>query len=399
MTYDAIIVGARCAGSPTAMLLARKGYKVLMVDKAGFPSDTMSGHYIHQPGVACLTRWGLRDAVAATNCPPISTIRFDVGPFALEGQPPAADGVKEAFCCRRYLLDQILVDAAVAAGAELREHVSVQDLVWEDGKVAGIRTASGIENARIVIGADGAHSLVAKLVDAPSYDAHDPLSCGYYTYWTGVELDGKAHMLPRGDRMLGFAPTNDGKTLAFFQGPVAQFHQFRSDIEGSYFEAMNRDPWAAAQVAQATRVERFTGTADLPNFFRKPYGPGWALTGDAGYHKDPITAQGITDAFQHSELLVDAIDAGFSGRQPLDEALAQYETARNEYAGPIYHLTMDFAKCEPPPEEMQQLFGALQGNQAGINAFLGLIAGTTSIPQFFSEENMGRLMGAAAGVR
>src|SRR3954453_14593544 len=97
--YDAIIVGARCAGSPTAMLLARKGYKVLMVDRAGFPSDTMSGHYIPQPGVACLDRWGLRAAVAASNPPPITTVRFDVGPFSLEGEPPAADGVAEAYCC------------------------------------------------------------------------------------------------------------------------------------------------------------------------------------------------------------------------------------------------------------------------------------------------------------
>src|SRR3954471_8235118 len=96
--YDAIIVGARCAGSPTAMLLARKGYKVLMVDRASFPSDTMSGHYIHQPGVACLQRWGLRDAVAASNRPPITGIRFDVGPFALEGQLQPSDGVAEAFC-------------------------------------------------------------------------------------------------------------------------------------------------------------------------------------------------------------------------------------------------------------------------------------------------------------
>src|SRR3954462_12511283 len=109
--YDAIIVGARCAGSPTAMLLARKGYKVLMVDRASFPSDTMSGHYIHQPGVACLQRWGLRDAVAASSCPPITAIRFDVGPFALEGETQPSDGVSEAFCCRRYVLDKILVDA------------------------------------------------------------------------------------------------------------------------------------------------------------------------------------------------------------------------------------------------------------------------------------------------
>jgi flavin-dependent dehydrogenase len=394
--YDAIIVGARCAGSPTAMLLARKGYKILMVDRAGFPSDTMSGHYIHQPGVACLERWGLRDAVAATNCPPISTIRFDLGPFALEGQPPAADGVTEAFCCRRYRLDQILIDAAVAAGAELRERVSVEGLVWEDGEVRGIRTASGTETGRIVIGADGVHSRIARLVNAPMYEHTDPLSFGYYTYWTGIDTGGKVRLLPRGDRFIGVLPTNDDKALVFYQAPIAQFHEHRTDIEGHYFEAMNRDSWLAEQLSHATRTERFAGTADLPNFFRRPYGPGWALIGDAGYHKDPITGQGITDAFHCSEFLAEAIDAAFTGRKPIGEAMAEYEAKRNQLVGPLYHFTLDLARCEPPTAEMQQLMGALQGNQAAINDFLGCIAGTTNIPRFFSEENVGQIMAAAA---
>src|SRR5438046_2662327 len=124
--YDAIVVGARCAGSPTAMLLARKGYRVLLLDKAGFPSDTLSTHLVHQPGVASLKRWGLLDAVVASNCPPLHRLVFDVGPFALTGTPPPADGAADAYVPRRRVLDQILVDAAVAAGAELREHFSVQ---------------------------------------------------------------------------------------------------------------------------------------------------------------------------------------------------------------------------------------------------------------------------------
>jgi len=393
--YDAIVVGARCAGSPTAMLLARRGYKVLMVDRGSFPSDTMSGHYIHQPGVAALERWGLREAVAASGCPPLTTVRFDVGPFALEGSPPPADGITEGYCCRRFILDQILVDAAVASGAELRENVTVTDLVWEDGRVTGIRTASGVENARIVIGADGLHSKVAAWVDAPVYDAYDTVSCGYYSYWTGIDHGGKVHLLPRGDRFLGVAPTNEGKAFVFYQGPIAQFHEMRADIEGQYMAAMSRDPWLADQIAHATRVERFTGTADLPNFRRKPYGPGWALVGDAAYHKDPITAQGITNAFESAELCAEAIHAGFSGRRPLDEALAEYETKRNESTGPAYHLAMDVAKCEPPAPEMQALLGALQGNQEDTNAFLGCIAGTTWIPQFLSEQNVGRIIGQA----
>jgi flavin-dependent dehydrogenase len=128
--YDAIVVGARCAGSPTAMLLARKGYRVLLLDRDIFPSDHLSTHWIHQPGVARLERWGLRDRLAATGCPPITSITMDLGPFALRGSPPPFEDVAEAYCPRRTVLDKLLVDAAVQAGAELREHFAVQELVW-----------------------------------------------------------------------------------------------------------------------------------------------------------------------------------------------------------------------------------------------------------------------------
>lgn len=400
--YDAIVVGARCAGAPTTMLLARKGYKVLMVDKGTFPSDIMSGHYIHQPGVAALERWGLREAVAATKCPPLKSIRFDLGPLVLEGSPPASDGVTDAYCCRRYLLDQILIDAAVASGVEFRERVSVEDLTSEDGKVTGIRTSSSsgaiTENARIVIGAEGQHSTVAKLVDAPVYEDYGVISFGYYTYWHGIDHNNQVRLMPRGDRAIGVLPTNDGTTLMFYQAPIAQFHEHRTDIEGHYREAMSRDPWLVEQLSHATQAERFVGTADLPNFFRKPFGPGWALVGDAGYHKDPITGQGITDAFHCAEYLSEAIDAGFSGRKSLDEAMAEYEGKRNQLVMPLFHMTMDFARCEPPPPEMQALMGALQGNQEDTNAFLGCIAGTTNIPRFFAEENVGRIMAQAASL-
>ena len=140
--YDAIVVGARCAGSPTAMLLARKGYRVLLVDKAGFPSDTLSAHYIHQPGVAKLHRWGLLDKVAASGCPPIERQVFDVGPFALRGSPPAADGITAGYAPRRTILDKILLDAAIDAGVEVREHFSVEELVTDGERVTGIRGRS-----------------------------------------------------------------------------------------------------------------------------------------------------------------------------------------------------------------------------------------------------------------
>src|SRR5438045_803498 len=172
--YDAIVIGARCAGSPTAMLLARQGYRVLLLDKASFPSDTLSTHYIHQPGVARVKRWGLLDRVAASNCPPVRRQMLDVGPFAVVGSPPPVDGVADGYAPRRTVLDQILVEAAVAAGAELREHFSMDDLVTDGGRVVGIRgRAVGggtvTEKARIVIGADGLHSMVARSVQAATY--------------------------------------------------------------------------------------------------------------------------------------------------------------------------------------------------------------------------------------
>jgi flavin-dependent dehydrogenase len=200
--YDAIIVGARCAGSPTAMLLARKGYRVLLVDKATFPSDVVNGYYLHQTAVARLKRWGLLDKLRACNCPPLLTLTFDFGDFAVEGYSP-----------RRAVLDKLLVEAAEEAGTELREGFAVQELVWDGACVAGIRGraqggATVTERARIVIGADGRHSCVARTVKAPAYHVQPALTCWYYTHWSDVPAEGVEIYL-RDRRMLIACRTND----------------------------------------------------------------------------------------------------------------------------------------------------------------------------------------------
>ena len=191
--YDAIVVGARCAGSPTAMLLARKGYKVLLVDRTVFPSDmAFSNHFVHQAGAACLQRWGLLERLAATGCPPITEDFFDYGDFSLTGPVPPADGVNTAFAPRRIVLDPILAAAAAESGVELREGFSVQELVWDNGRVTGIRGrhkgATLTDKARIVIGADGMFSAVAKAVQAPAYSSSPPLEGSWYAYWSGVRM-------------------------------------------------------------------------------------------------------------------------------------------------------------------------------------------------------------------
>jgi 2-polyprenyl-6-methoxyphenol hydroxylase-like FAD-dependent oxidoreductase len=394
--YDVIIVGARCAGSPTAMLLARKGYRVLLLDKAGFPSDTLSTHYIHQPGVARLKRWGLLDQVIASNCPPVRKQRLDLGPFALVGSPSPADGVADGYGPRRTVLDQILVNGAVAAGAELREHFSVQELCTDGERVTGIRGhtvggASVTEQARVVIGADGLRSLVARQVHAPTYNVRPTFTCAFYAYWSDVPLEGP-ELYPRPDRMIITFPTNDEQTLIAVFWPNAAFQEIRTDIEGNFLKALELAPGLAERVRNGQRSERFRGTADLPNFFRQSSGPGWALVGDAGYHKDPILAQGITDSFRDAELLSAALDDGLSGRQSLEEALAGYGRLRIAQAMPGFEMSCQFAALEPPSPEMQQLFAALVGNQEQIDRFFGTFIGTVSPAEFFAPENIGRIM-------
>jgi flavin-dependent dehydrogenase len=399
--YDAIVVGARCAGSPTAMLLARKGYRVLLVDRATFPSDQpMSTHIVWQPGTARLKRWGLLGQVAASKCPALTIATFDLGPFTLAGQLPSAEDTSEAFGPRRTILDKILVDAAVSAGAELRENVTIDELIWENGCVSGAsgRSAAGTrveERAGIVIGADGTHSFVARHVDAAEYHSKAAIQGTYFTYWSGVHLEG-VHVFPRPNRQVYALPTNDGLTLVGVNWPMRDFSHVRGDIETQYLDVLGecaRD--LAAQVAIGQREERWLGGA-IPNYFRKPFGPGWALVGDAGYQVDPCTAQGISDAFRDAELLVDALDAGFSERQPLEDALSQYEHRRNDAAMPMYEFTTQLATLAPPAPEQVQLFEALRGNQPQIELFLGVFAGTVPVQEFFAPENIGRIMSSTA---
>jgi flavin-dependent dehydrogenase len=354
--YDAIVVGARCAGSPTAMLLARKGYRVLLVDKGSFPSDIMSTHYIHPPGVARLKQWGLLDRLHATGCPPITELNIDMGGVSFSPPPPSPDmpPPPPAYCPRRTILDSLLVQAAVEAGAELRENVSVKELARDGDRVTGIRTERGVDEASIVIGADGMHSFVAKAVGAPEYNTRPSLSFGYYNYWSNVALHGAELHFTLNGGVLAFPTHNDQYCIAV-GGSVELFHEFRTDIPGNYWKIIESIPSLHEAMRNAEAEERYIGTIDQPNFFRKPYGPGWALVGDAGYHRDFVTGLGITDAFRDAELLTDAIDDGLAGRKPIDQALAGYESARNEIAEPLYDFTLQLLSGEPP--SMEQFLG------------------------------------------
>jgi 2-polyprenyl-6-methoxyphenol hydroxylase-like FAD-dependent oxidoreductase len=401
--YDAIIIGARCAGSPTGMLLARQGFKVLLVDRATFPSDTISTHILWPHGAEVLARWGLLGRLAATGAPPICRqMTFDVGPFALRGAIPDANGGLGGFCPRRTVLDALLVHAAAEAGVEVREGFTVDEVLMSGDAVAGIRghARAGApieERARIVIGADGVNSLVARSVHAAQYEARAVAACCYYSYFSGVRQD-DIELYVRDHHAFGGAPTNDGLHLVMVNWPTSDFPAVRAETERHVTRALASSPDFAARVGEGRREEPWHGTAGVPGYLRKPYGKGWALVGDASYCRDPITAQGISDAFIDAEMLAAALRTAWTGSGTLDDLLAAHETARNDRVRPMYEFTSHLAALEPPAPEMRALFGALRGNQDATNAFLSAITGAIPLQDFMSPGNLGRIMAAATHV-
>lgn len=384
-TYDAIVVGARCAGSPTAMLLAREGHRVLVVDRATFPSDTVSTHVVQPLGVAALARWGLLDRLIETGCPPIHTFAFDFGSVTISGTP-GTKAAPVAYCPRRTVLDKLLVDAAAEAGAEVREGFAVEEVLMEHGRVVGIRGRSQggdmvTERAKVVVGADGWHSLVAEAVQPERYNEKPPLLAAYYSYWSGLPMDGRFEIYIRSQRGFAAVPTHDDLTLVVGGWPYSEFAANKPDVEGNFLRMLALAPEFAERVRGATREARFAG-ATLPNYFRKPYGPGWVLVGDAGYIKDSITAQGINDAFRDAEWCAAALGESFTGPRAFDEVMSEYQHARDAYVLPMYEFTCQLATLEPPPPDMQQLLGAIHGNQAAMDAFAMMNAGTISPAQF-----------------
>ena len=400
--FDAIVVGARCAGSPVAMLLARSGASVLLVDRDEFPSDTISTHLIHPPGVAHLGRWGLLDRLVATGCPPIEKYTFDLGPFSLSGQPEPVDGHAVAYAPRRTILDKLLLDSAAEAGAEVREGFAITELLWDDGVVSGVRghsrSGAPVEaRARVVVGADGRYSTVVKAVQPRQYNDRAPIQSSYYTYWQDLPVDGFS-ICSRPPRGWGAIPTHDGLTLLVIGWPIAEFEANKRDVEAAYLKSLDLVPEFADRVRRATRQAPYRGAA-VPGYFRQPFGSGWALVGDAGYNKDPITAFGITDAFRDAELCAAALIEWLQGRRGFDESLTAYHRQRDAHTLAMYDLTCGFATLQPAPPETQQLLGAAAASQWGQTQFVSMMAGTLPVPSFFAPENVQRIIAGAAAPR
>ena len=358
--YDAVIVGARCSGAATAMLLARQGARVLVVDRCRRGDDTLSTHALMRGGVAQLHRWGLLPAVAASGAQPVREVVFAYGEREIGVDIKAEDGVDTLYAPRRGVLDGLLADAAETAGAELLFGHALSGLVRDpQGRVLGAvigGPAGPVEvSAEIVIGADGVRSTVAAEVRAQVYAEGRNATAVIYGYFPGLRNRGyRWHFVP--SATAGAIPTNDGEHCVFVSVPADRRAQaFAGGTEAAFRRVLAQSaPQLAREIAGTlARLRPFGG---IRGYLRQPFGPGWALVGDAGYFKDPCTAHGITDAFRDAELLARALSSGTR------RALEDYQGLRDALSMPLMRVTDAIAGCDWTLDEVAGLHAQL--NQA-----------------------------------
>jgi 2-polyprenyl-6-methoxyphenol hydroxylase-like FAD-dependent oxidoreductase len=392
--YDAIVVGMRCAGAPLAMLLARKGRRVLGIDRASFPSDTISTHFLWPRTTAMLSAWDLLGRLARTGCPPIESVTLDLGPVSIRGRPDAVDGTAVMYCPRRHVLDALLVEAARGSGAEVREATTVTDLLWQGDQVVGVTTTEPDgrrreAHASIVIGADGLWSRVARAVDAPVEIQEASRSCGYYAYWNGVPTDG-VEFYRRNGRVILVFPTHDDQTCIYVGWPHDETEAYRADVKAGYLAALERAPDLAGRVAAGRQAQAFKGTNKLPNYYRRAWGKGWALAGDAAYHRDPITGMGIGDAFLGAQLLAEAFCSAMQSSSPIEAALAGYQEELHRRTRPVFDYTLLSAALDDPAP-LSAFYAAVARSEAATREIMNVLAGTTPFRTFFNRANIARL--------
>ena len=338
--YDTVVVGARVAGAATALLLARAGLRVLVVERSRRGSDTLSTHALMRAGVMQLHRWGVLPRLLAAGTPPIRRTTFHYGSEPVVVDIKDRDGVDALIAPRRTLLDVVLADAAAASGAQVLYDTSVREILCDPTeRVQGVLVTdeagrpSRVE-ADIVIGADGARSTVGRAVDARVLAEGKHPGSYIYAYWQGLELDG-THWYYAPGVAAGAIPTNEGLSCVFVGMPPSRYRAQPAVPLDALFQQRVAEchPGLARALGGARRVGKYYSFAGRAGFLRQPWGEGWALVGDAGCFKDPITAHGITDALRDAELLARAVIRGTTG------AFADYQAARDSFAMEFLELS------------------------------------------------------------
>ena len=361
--YDALIVGGRCAGASLAILLARQGRKVLVVDRDEFPSDTMSTHFMSLAAVGALKRLGVLDDILAAGFRPITRHRTWVGDCCFEG--PAGPPGTFSLSPRRIVLDAALIEHAVKAGASFAQRTRVEWLLRDGEHVAGavlqtIGEAHREVRARVVVGADGKSSQVAKWVAAPEYDAVPGLRPGYYAYFHGLEPRPEATLeIFFGGDQIGFLfPMREGEDCIAIEIQPEDFDEFRTNHVAAFDAHIRGLPEMAGRLKNAKIDGKVIGFKGIDNYFRKPYGPGWALTGDAGYLKDPSTGLGIGDALQQSFMLAESLGAWLDGAD-WEATMSAYQQQRDKAMKPFYDFTLDTTRLRDIGPAEQNLLKAV----------------------------------------
>lgn len=361
--HDVVVVGARVAGAATAMLLARAGARVLLLERGRPGTETVSTHALMRAGVLQLTRWGLLDQVVAAGTPPVAAVTFRTAehePIRVTLRPTA--GVEALYAPRRPVLDGILVAAAGRAGADVRHDTDVADLLRSSsGRVCGVVTTDGTRHlARYVVGADGVHSTIAAAVEAPSEIVGTHASAVRYTYLRGLDDQGYEWCYGNG-AAAGVIPTNDGQHCVFVGSSPRELRDLRvgRSRDELFWTLLERAvPDQASRILRAERVSSYHGWAGHVGVLRRPWGPGWALVGDAGYFKDPLTSHGMTDALRDAELLARALLEGLDG-SPEDAALERYRTLRDSLAAPMLAAAEELASFAWSNSEVPSLLRRL----------------------------------------
>ena len=410
--YDVIIVGARVAGGTLALHLAKRGHKVLLLEKGQRGQDTLSTHFVWPRGASYLNRLGVLNKVlerAASE----RFMNIVMDGIPLRGEVPVelqaarferlheapAQGVQSMyFSARRKYIDPLLVNEAIAAGAELEESFTVDELLMDGEQVTGVRGTNSAGQrveirARVVVGADGRNSTVARQLKLQKIDPREACTFACYTYVTGADLGTEARIEKYGRLALATTATSDGAHMVLVYGPKSYYEAFRAKKEVNFHKTLALvNPDIAERVRAGHREEPLYSTVDQGAYLRQASGPGFALIGDAVSFKDQCTAAGMTHAFRDAELLGGLLSNALEGQQSMPVALKEYEQRRYVDSARYYEFVCQQAEMNPIRADERQIFEALQLSQDHTNRFLAMFGDTLPVRDFFSEQSVKSIM-------